>query len=87
MLDIQHWSHFEYESGTTPYIAKNDDERDYILHQYSKKGVKVTEKHSKRGSIGKKSVISMKFYLVHDKNRDDLTGVIGDIYGEREPVS
>lgn len=34
------WSHFQFKSGSNPYIALNDEERDRILTKY---GEKVTE--------------------------------------------
>ena len=50
--------HFKYESGSNPYIAKSEKERDRIITKHEKAGQIVTE-------------IKPGFYIVHDGERGE----------------
>lgn len=46
-------THFSYASGSNPYIAFNEKEKNRIIRKYKRLGIKV-------------ELIKPKFYLIHD---------------------
>lgn len=51
--------HFEYTSGSNPYIAKTKEERDRIIEKHESAGDKITE-------------IKTNFYLIDDQHNTQL---------------
>lgn len=51
------WTHFKYEDGSNPYIAKTEKEKNKILNKYKNRYVKLKD----------------NFYLIKNKiEKDDL---------------
>lgn len=38
------WTHFKYENGSNPYIAKTEKEAEKIKNKYKEKCIKIKEK-------------------------------------------
>lgn len=57
----ENWSHFDFESGANPYIAKTVQERNYIIAYYRSEGVRVEE-------IEPAIETDIRFYIVKDRS-------------------
>ena len=58
MVDSR-WAHFEYTSGSNPYIAKTEEEKDRIIRKYKRKGIAVDKLVHPS--------FDTDFYVIHDK--------------------
>ena len=61
------WYWFEYESGSNPYIAKTEAERDRIIRKYKRKKVEVKPVSSCRYDDG----FQVRGYKVYDKETEE----------------
>jgi len=58
---MERWSHFDYTSGSNPYIAKTEAERERVMRKYERLGIEVEEvPYSSRD-------FDTRFYIVHDR--------------------